>query len=132
MKRILAIAAVGVLPLAVWAAAAAAPPPTSSSSTSAPDERAPEPVMERGNVRAIKLPEAPVELPDAPGRQTAVTYCATCHTLAYIPLQPPFSRETWTAEVTKMQKTFSAPIPDNKVAEIVDYLVAVRGQPAKK
>jgi hypothetical protein len=26
-----------------------------------------------------------------------------------------------------MQKTFGAPIPDDKTAEIVDYLVAVRG-----
>jgi hypothetical protein len=30
-----------------------------------------------------------------------------------------------------MQKTFGAPIPDDKTAEIVEYLLAVRGQQGK-
>ena len=84
--------------------------------------------MERGAVRAIRLPEAKFELPPGKGRETVVGQCAVCHTLAYIPLQPPLSREQWTTSVTKMQKTFSAPIPDDKLAEIVDYLVAVNGK----
>ena len=46
-------------------------------------------------------------------------------------LAPPFPRETWFAEVTKMHKTFSGSIPDKKVVEIVDYLVAVRGADPK-
>jgi hypothetical protein len=53
--------------------------------------------------------------------------CATCHTTRYIMIQPPLSRETWVSEVTKMQKTFGAPIPDDKTGEIVEYLVSVRG-----
>jgi mono/diheme cytochrome c family protein len=118
MKRMIAMLAAGVLPLGVAAFAAS-------------DERTPEPVMERGTVRAIKLPEAPYELPPGKGRETVTAQCAVCHTLAYIPIQPPLSREVWTAEVTKMQKTFSAPIPDDKVAEIIDYLVAVNGPPGK-
>jgi hypothetical protein len=84
--------------------------------------------MQRGSVRVIQLPEVKFELPQGKGRETVVGQCAMCHTLAYIPLQPPLSRDQWTAVVTKMQKTFSAPIPDDKIAECVDYLVAVNGK----
>ena len=91
-------------------------------------EPPPESVTERGTVRAIRLPEAKFELPPGKGRETVVAQCAMCHTLAYITLQPPLSREAWTASVTKMQKTFGAPIPDDKVGEVVDYLVAVNGK----
>jgi hypothetical protein len=66
-------------------------------------------------------------LPPAPGRETVLALCATCHTPEYITLQPPLSRETWVAEVTKMRTTYSAPVPEDKVDEIVEYLVAVRG-----
>jgi mono/diheme cytochrome c family protein len=86
-----------------------------------------EPVIERGTVRLIRLPEADAGLPRGAGRETVMTYCAMCHTPGYITLQPPLSRETWTAEVTKMQKAFSGPIPQEKVGEIVEYCVAVRG-----
>ena len=90
--------------------------------------QAPGEVIERGTVRVIRLPEAKFELPPGKGRETVVAQCAMCHTLAYITLQPPLSREAWTASVTKMQKTFSAPIPDDKVGEVVDYLVTVNGK----
>jgi cytochrome c5 len=121
-KRIATMLAAAALPLAV-AAFAAAPP----------DDQKPEPAMQRGTVRAIKLPEVKAELPPGPGRETVAAQCVVCHTLNYIMIQPRFSKETWTAEVTKMQKTYSAPIPDDKIPEIVSYLVAVRGQtpPAK-
>ena len=33
--------------------------------------------------------------------------------------------------VTKMRKVFSAPIPEEKVGELVDYLVSVRGTEGK-
>jgi hypothetical protein len=83
MKRtIAALVAVAVLPLAL--ALAAAGPST--------NEPAPQPVTERGTVHTITLPEAPYELPDAPGRETVVGNCAVCHTLAYIMIQPPLSQ----------------------------------------
>ena len=117
MNKRIAILAAGVLPLAVVALAA-----------SPSDDQKPEPAMERGTVRAIKLPEVKAELPPGPGRETVAAQCVVCHTLNYIMIQPPLSKETWTAEVTKMQKTFSAPIPDDKIGEIVDYLLMVNGK----
>jgi len=81
----------------------------------------------RGTRRIIRLPEVPAELPDRPGRETVMVQCGVCHTPAYIMNQPPFPRETWINETTKMRKVFSAPIPDDKVEEIVNYLMSVRG-----
>jgi hypothetical protein len=80
-----------------------------------------------GAVKTLRLPEMQADLPDAPGRATVTVLCSACHSTRYITNQPPLPRETWIAEVTKMQKTYGAPVPDDKVAEIIDYLVAVRG-----
>lgn len=49
--------------------------------------------------------------------------CATCHSLAYIPMNSPFlSAAGWNAEVTKMIKALGAPISDADAKAIVDYL----------
>jgi len=84
-----------------------------------------------GTVRTLRLPEFEPDLPEGKGRNTVVVVCGSCHSTRYITIQPPLSRETWAAEVTKMQKTFGAPVPPDKAGEILDYLVAVRGTPAK-
>jgi len=47
-------------------------------------------------------------------------------------MQPPFSKEAWTASVDKMRKTFGAPITNEQAATIVDYLVTIRGPRAAK
>jgi hypothetical protein len=80
------------------------------------------------SVHTITLPVVPFELPDAPGRKAVMDRCVACHTTRYITMQPRFTRETWTNEVTKMKKTFGAPVADEQVEEIVNYLVAVRGK----
>jgi mono/diheme cytochrome c family protein len=80
-----------------------------------------------GGVHEIKLPAMPVELPPGPGRETVSATCVICHSTRYITTQPRFSRAAWTAEVEKMRKTFGAPLTDAQAAEVVNYLVAVRG-----
>jgi mono/diheme cytochrome c family protein len=85
-----------------------------------------------GPVHTLKLPEdRDPALPAGKGLEMVVAKCAICHTPHYIMNQPAFSRETWTAEVTKMQKNYSAPVEPENVAAIVDYLVAVRGAAAR-
>jgi hypothetical protein len=84
-----------------------------------------------GTVRTLRLPEFEPDLPEGKARNTVVVACGVCHSTRYITIQPPLTRETWVAEVTKMQKTFGAPIPPDKVEEIIDYLVTVRGPQAK-
>jgi hypothetical protein len=90
--------------------------------------RAAEPAQ---TVKTITLPTVSSELPDAPGRKVTIDRCVTCHTPRYITNQPPFPRDTWVAEVQKMRKNFAAPVGDDQVDEIVNYLVAIRGSESK-
>jgi hypothetical protein len=97
------------------------------SAADAPNTSNAPPASRAGTVRTLSLPTFEPDIPDAPGRKTVIVACGVCHSTRYITIQPPLSRDTWVAEVTKMRKTFGAPIPDDKVGEILDYLVAVRG-----
>jgi hypothetical protein len=107
----------------------ASPHPAESQTTPAAAD-AQQPVSkaeQRGTVRFIKLPEWKPALPEGGIRDIVLVQCGMCHTPEYITLQPPLSREQWLASVTKMRTTYSGPIPEEQVPEIVDYLVAVNG-----
>jgi hypothetical protein len=78
-------------------------------------------------VHTLRLPVEDVTLPDHPGRDQVTSSCAVCHSPRYVLDQPPLPRKTWEAEVDKMRKVYGAPVRDEDVAAIVDYLVAVRG-----
>ncbi len=68
------------------------------------------------------------KLPEAPGYASFQNNCISCHSARYVQMQPDLSEKSWTALVTKMQKSFGAPVPDSSVKEIVQYLVAIRGK----
>ena len=75
----------------------------------------------------ISLPatadEKPVQLKQAPGLDKVEANCAACHSLDYIQMNSPFpNAAVWDAEVTKMIKTFGAPIDDADAIVIKDYL----------
>ena len=80
-----------------------------------------------GGVRSITLPNLQPELPPGQGRETVAAGCILCHSTRYITGQPKFPRATWAASVDKMRKVYGAPIRDEQVPVIVDYLVAIRG-----
>jgi hypothetical protein len=66
----------------------------------------------------------------ASGAQTALVQlrCSTCHSLDYIVMNSSFlARSGWEAEVRKMMKVMGAPIAENEVAPIVDYLTQYYG-----
>ncbi|MEO6916114.1 MAG: cytochrome c [Chitinophagaceae bacterium] len=67
-------------------------------------------------------------LPEKPGYATFNNNCVSCHSARYVEMQPDLSEKTWLALVTKMQKTFGAPIADSSIHEIVSYLVAIKGK----
>lgn len=69
-------------------------------------------------------PLYPPELAEGEGRAETATFCNLCHSTRYITMQPPLPAATWEAEVTKMRKTFGAPIPDASAALIIKYLQA--------
>ena len=104
--------------------ASAAPSSTTATTrhTDAADD-----VQTRGSVRLVTLPEFEPDLPAGASRNTVVVACGACHSTRYITNQPPLSRETWVAEVTKMRKTYGAPVAEDRVNEIVDYCFAIRG-----
>lgn len=78
----------------------------------------------------IALPgDAGTAFKDAPGVANAQRYCLTCHSSAYVAMQPPFTKAQWTAEVLKMRTAYGAAIPDDAVAPIADYLTATYGKP---
>jgi sulfite dehydrogenase (cytochrome) subunit B len=79
---------------------------------------------------SISLPgDAGFAFKPGPGAESAQRYCLTCHSSAYVSTQPVLTKAQWTAEVTKMKAVFGAPIPDEQVAPIVDYLTASYGSP---
>ncbi len=77
----------------------------------------------------ITLPAETARLAESPlpGYALATAFCYTCHSADYTRVQPVSSRAYWKATVTKMQKTFGAPIPDEAVEPIVEYLVKTYG-----
>ena len=79
-------------------------------------------------VRTVSLPEPAFDLPQSPGKDLVVANCAICHSLRYLTHQPTLARKTWASEVDKMAKVYGAPIPAEKTAAIVEYLVAVNGR----
>lgn len=81
--------------------------------------------------RVYTLPEETAELASGPHLETVQGNCGACHSAEYISTQPrdlSNPRAFWTAEVTKMQKAYGAPVADADVPAIVDYLVATYGR----
>jgi hypothetical protein len=67
--------------------------------------------------------EKPVALKQAPGVERVQSNCSGCHSLDYIVMNSPFLNAAgWDAEVTKMIRTFGAPIEEDDARVIADYL----------
>jgi sulfite dehydrogenase len=60
---------------------------------------------------------------DLPGYQLTLQKCSTCHSAHYAEYQPPNTGVGyWNAQVLRMKNVFKAPITDEEVPVIVDYL----------
>ena len=72
--------------------------------------------------------ELPVKLAGGDAAALVQLRCSTCHSLDYIVMNSPFlQRAGWDAEVRKMLKVMGAPIPENELMPIVDYLTQYYG-----
>ena len=75
-----------------------------------------------------------VDLPDpgrmfsGPGSEAVNNNCLACHSAGMILNQPNLSRAMWQAEVNKMIHVFKAPIAEQDVPAIVDYLTRTKGK----
>ena len=75
----------------------------------------------------ITLPEETAAFAPGPDLDVVQSNCGACHSADYILSQPrSFKDKTsfWRSEVNKMIKAYHAPIPEEDVAKIVDYLAA--------
>ncbi len=71
----------------------------------------------------VAADEKPIQLKKAPGLDKVETNCGSCHSLDYIPMNSPFlNAAAWDVEVTKMIKSFGAPIDDADAGVIKEYL----------
>lgn len=67
------------------------------------------------------------------GVELVESHCSICHSVTYIPMQPPLSEAKWEETVQKMLNTFGAKqfIPESAIQPILAYLkthYAPRGQ----
>lgn len=70
-------------------------------------------------------PRETARLLPGPDFKVANGYCTACHSADYITTQPrKVGAGFWQGEVTKMVKTYGAPIPDADAKKIVVYLNA--------
>lgn len=76
----------------------------------------------------IELPPETATLKPGPGADVANAQCRTCHSVDYILTQPrdkPLA--FWKAEVQKMKKVYGAPIPDDQIDAVAEYLTRSYG-----
>jgi mono/diheme cytochrome c family protein len=76
----------------------------------------------------IDLPAETTKLKPGPGADLAAAQCGTCHSFDYISTQPPGKPLAfWKAEVEKMKKVYGAPIPDDRIEPLAQYLTRAYG-----
>jgi cytochrome c5 len=73
------------------------------------------------------LPFGDLAFPDGQGSDAISNNCLACHSAEMVLTQPPLPRATWQAEVDKMRAVYKAPIAEEDVKAIVDYLTRIRG-----
>jgi mono/diheme cytochrome c family protein len=79
--------------------------------------------LSRAEPLIYDLPEETAVLKPGPGLDAAQSNCVACHSADYIAMQPPKrGKAFWDAEVTKMIKTYGAPIAEADAKTIADYL----------
>ena len=85
--------------------------------------------------KGIDLPPDGVQLKPStlPGYAKAQAICAACHSAEYMQYQPPTApRPYWDAMAKRMKVVFKAPIADEDIPLIVDYLVKTYGNEQPK
>ena len=108
-RTLIALACAGALGTAAFAATKVAPPKGTAT---------------------ISLPgDAGMAFKPGPGAAAAQGACLSCHSSAYVSTQPALTKAQWTAEVVKMKTVYGAPIADDQVPVIAEYLTANYGKP---
>lgn len=72
----------------------------------------------------LEFPPDAASLPDGPNVKVVNRDCLACHSADMVLDQPLLPRAAWAAEVAKMRATYKAPLKDEDIPLIVDYLAA--------
>jgi len=71
----------------------------------------------------IALPTETATLKPGPGAELAGSRCLVCHSADYITTQPRDKPVAfWKAEVEKMKKVYGAPVTDDEIDPLSEYL----------
>jgi sulfite dehydrogenase len=76
----------------------------------------------RAGVAKIELPAETASFKPGAGSEIANGQCLVCHSVEYVTTQPALPRTYWSFAVKKMRDKFGAPIPEDQVEPLVNYL----------
>jgi hypothetical protein len=85
-----------------------------------------------GRSEPLTLTSVTVELPESdnmftgPGSEALNNNCLACHSAGMVLNQPALPKATWQAVVAKMIHIYKAPVAENEVGPIVDYLAGLK------
>lgn len=76
----------------------------------------------------VELPASDEPFPPGIGADIAGNQCLICHSAGMVLTQPPLKKDEWRAEIMKMRSVFGAPIPDDQVDGLLEYLTTINGR----
>jgi mono/diheme cytochrome c family protein len=76
----------------------------------------------------VALPENDEPFPPGIGADLAGSQCLICHSAGMVLTQPPLKKDEWRAEIMKMRSAYGAPIPDDQVDALSEYLKNINGR----
>ncbi|HZQ41508.1 MAG TPA: hypothetical protein VFA87_11955 [Rhizomicrobium sp.] len=77
----------------------------------------------------LEFPPDTASFPEGPNLKVVNQNCLACHSADMVLDQPLLPRAAWAAEVAKMRATYKAPLKDEDIPLIVDYLAATHAPP---
>ena len=78
----------------------------------------------------VSLPTGAAVFPAGQGSDIANANCLICHSAGMVLRQPPLTVEEWKTEIKKMKMSFGAPIPQEQIDALADYLGSINGRPS--
>ena len=82
----------------------------------------------RWTVVRVELPAGDEAFPPGAGADIASSQCLICHSAGMVLQQPPLTKAEWRAEIVKMRSAYGAPVPDDQVDALSEYLTGINGR----
>jgi hypothetical protein len=74
----------------------------------------------------VELPVSDETFPPGAGADAAASQCLICHSAGMVLRQPPLTKDEWRAEIMKMRSAYGAPVPDDQVDGLSEYLKSIQ------